>query len=80
MAAKTSSAVKNKYNTKAYDRPAITVPKGRLADMQEYAKANGGTVNSVTNELWRGALGMTETEWGYKEKGAKDVEMLDDKA
>ena len=35
--AKTSSAVKNRYNNKAYDRVNLMLPKGHKAKLQAYA-------------------------------------------
>lgn len=67
MAAKTSSAAKNRYNVKAYDRLAITVPKGRKADLTEHVTKTGQSINGLVNDLLCGELGMTEEEWGYKE-------------
>ncbi len=38
---KTSSQVKNRWNEKNYDRITIMVKKGKKAELQEKAKANG---------------------------------------
>ena len=35
---KTSSAVKNKYNAKAYDRINLTMPKGKKEVIQNHAE------------------------------------------
>jgi len=61
--AKTSSAVKQRYNEKAYDRLAITIPKGRKADVDSYAKAHGESINGLVNSFLRNALEMSEEEW-----------------
>lgn len=74
--AKTSSAVKNRYNAKAYDNLRIVVPKGRKADIETHAAAAGRSVNGLVNDLLRGEMGMTEKEWGYK--GVKADEVPDD--
>jgi hypothetical protein len=42
---KTSAAVKNKWNAKAYDRINLTRPKGQKALIQEHAEAKGESVN-----------------------------------
>ena len=43
---KTSSAVKDRYNAKAYDEIKVRVPKGRKADIQAHAERHdGGSVN-----------------------------------
>ena len=43
--AKTSAAVKNRYNDKAYDRINLTVPKGQKDIIKAYAEAHGESVN-----------------------------------
>lgn len=60
---KTSSAVKNRYNAKAYDQLPVRVPKGRKATVEEYAKATGESVNGLINSLLRNAIGISEEEW-----------------
>ena len=43
---KTSSAVKDRYNAKAYDEIKLRVPKGRKAEIQAHAEQHdGGSVN-----------------------------------
>lgn len=60
---KTSSAVKNRYNAKAYDQLPIRIPKGKKAAVEEYAAAHQESVNGLVNSLLRNALGMSEEEW-----------------
>ena len=48
---------------KKYDRIQLVVPKGRKADIDEYAKSHGESVNGIMNTLLREALNMTEEEW-----------------
>ncbi len=60
---KTSSAVKQRYNEKAYDRLAITIPKGKKALVEEYAATHDGSVNGVVNRLLRVELGISEEDW-----------------
>ena len=60
---KTSSAVKNRYNAKAYDQLHVRVPKGRKATVEELAKENNESVNGLINRLLREEAGMTEEEW-----------------
>lgn len=43
---RTSSAVKNRWNDKAYDRINLTVPKGQKAVIQGHAEARGEKVNA----------------------------------
>lgn len=47
---KTSAAVKNRYNEKAYDRVALVVPKGQKARIQEHAATQGESANGF---IWR---------------------------
>lgn len=60
---RTSSAVKNRYNAKAYDQLPIRVPKGRKAAIDAYAKEHGESVNGLVNNVLREMLGMSEDEW-----------------
>ena len=60
---KTSSAVKNRYNAKAYDQLPIRVPKGRKAAIDAYVKEHGESVNGLVNNVLRELLGMSEDEW-----------------
>ncbi len=47
---KTSTASHNKYIAKAYDRVNLTLPKGRKAEIQARAKAQGESVNGYINK------------------------------
>ena len=60
---KTSTAVKRRYNEKAYDRLAITIPKGRKTSVEAYAQSKGLSVNGLINALLRENLKLTEDEW-----------------
>ena len=60
---KTSSTVKNRYNAKAYDQIPVRVPKGRKADVEAYAKAQGESVNGLVNNFLRNAVGLSEDDW-----------------
>ena len=60
---KTSSAVKQRYNEKAYDRLAITIPKGQKAIVEEHAKSKNLSVNGLVNALLRTELNLSEEEW-----------------
>lgn len=48
---RTSTASKNKYNNKAYDRIALVVPKGMKEKYMETAKSKGLSLNSYINKL-----------------------------
>ena len=47
---KTSSAVKNRYNAKAYDQLPIRIPKGQKATVQAAAEAAGESVNEFVQK------------------------------
>jgi len=57
---KTSSAVKQRYNEKAYDRLAITIPKGQKATVEAAAQAVGESVNLFTQKALLARMGLTE--------------------
>ena len=42
---KTSAAVKNRYNEKAYDRINLTIPKGEKEVIKAHAESQGESVN-----------------------------------
>ena len=54
---KTSSAVKQRYNEKAYDRLSITIPKGRKAAVEAHAQSKGESINGLVNALLRADMG-----------------------
>ena len=56
---KTSSAVKQRYNEKAYDRLAITIPKGQKATVQAAAEQEGESINGYTNKALLARMGLT---------------------
>ena len=60
---KTSTAVKNRYNAKAYDRVGLMLPKGRKADVEAYVSRNGESVNGYVNRLMREDMGISDEEW-----------------
>ena len=60
---RTSTAVKNRYNMKAYDRLAITVPKGQKQAVEAFARGRGESVNGLVNALLRGEMGLSDEEW-----------------
>ena len=59
----TSSAVKQRYNEKAYDRLAITIPKRKKAVVEAIAASRDGSINGMVNRLLRDELGLSEEEW-----------------
>lgn len=63
-----STAYKQAFNEKMYDRLAITIPKGHKATVKALADAQGESVNGYINGLIRGAAGLSEDEWRKKEE------------
>lgn len=51
------------YNEKAYDRLAVTIPKGQKAIVEAHAKSKNLSVNGLVNVLLRAELGLSEEEW-----------------
>lgn len=51
------------YNEKAYDRLAITVPKGQKQAIEAHAKSKGESVNGLVNALLRADMGLSAEEW-----------------
>jgi len=45
----TSTAVKNKWNSKAYDTLNIRVKKGQRESIKDYATSNGESLNGFVN-------------------------------
>lgn len=46
---RTSSAVKDRYNAKAYDEIKVRVSKGKKVAIQAHAEAHGESVNGFIN-------------------------------
>lgn len=63
MGGKASTASKNKWNAKAYDRINLTIPKGRKATVEALAAARGESVNGMINALLREVADMSEDAW-----------------
>jgi hypothetical protein len=63
MATKGSTEYKRAFSEKAYDRLAITVPKGRKAAVEAHAKAKGESVNGLVNTLLQADMGLTDEQW-----------------
>lgn len=53
---KTSAAVKNKWNDKAYDRINLTVPKGEKDIIQDHAKSCGESTNAFIQRAIKEAM------------------------
>lgn len=41
----------------------VSIPKGRLADLNDYARKEGQTLDAAVNEILRNALEFSEKEW-----------------
>ena len=67
---RTSSAVKQRYNEKAYDRLAITIPKGQKATVQAAAEREGESINGYTNKALLARMGLTA--WPEAKEGGAD--------
>ena len=57
----------NKEYAKKYmgklDEIKIRMPKGRKADIEEYAKKKGLSVNALMTQLLQAELNMSEQDW-----------------
>ncbi len=53
---KTSSAVKDRYNAKAYDEIKVRVPKGRKEQINAHAEARGESLNGFIKRAIEEAL------------------------
>ena len=51
------------YNEKAYDRLAVTIPKGQKAIVEAHAKNKNLSINGLVNALLRTELNISEEEW-----------------
>lgn len=69
---KTSAAVKNRYNQKAYDRITIVVPKGQKATVEAAAHDAGESVNQFIIGATLAQMGL-ET-WPKLEPGEEKTE------
>ena len=60
---KTSTASKNKYNAKAYDRIALQVKKGQRDQIRNDAESHGMSLNGYINKLIAADMGEALTEY-----------------
>ena len=67
---KTSSAAKNRYNSKAYDRVTMFIPKGRKEDLKAIAERAGESVNSYVIKAVLSRMGVTD--WDELDDRAAD--------
>ena len=66
---KTSAAVKNRYNAKAYDRVALTVPKGDKEKLQAHAGQRGESLNGFIQRAIGTQLRLDKQEEGSCHEG-----------
>ena len=64
------TAYKQALNEKAYDRLAITIPKGQKATVQAAAEQEGESINSYTNKALLARMGLTA--WPEAKEGGAD--------
>lgn len=69
---KTSAEVKNRYNSKAYDRLNLVVPKGRKADIEAFAAERGQSINGFVGALIRREMGLSEDAWKDAQPDGED--------
>ena len=58
--AKTSNAVKDRWNSKNYDDIRIRVPKGQKLTIQKAAKEAGETINKYTAQALLMRMGLEQ--------------------
>lgn len=51
------------FNEKAYDRLAITIPKGKKAALEAHATSKGKSINGLVNDLIREDMGISAEDW-----------------
>ena len=61
----------NKRYLEKQDEIKVRLPKGRKADIEAYATANGYSVNGLVTELLQNVLGMPDEEWKAAEKAGE---------
>ena len=66
MGGKTSAAVKNRYNSRVYDRIGIVVPKGQKETIEDAAREAGESVNGYINRAVLDRMGLDD--WPEKQE------------
>lgn len=69
---------KNQFLKEKYDSLRIVVPKGRKTDVEQYAKEQGLSVNSLVNNLLMNALRMSEDDWKARSTASDTSETAQD--
>lgn len=65
MTKKSATSYKQAFNEKAYDRLAITIPKGQKATVARAAAQEGDSINGYVNKAVLARMGLTE--WPERE-------------
>ncbi len=55
---KKQTAWSRNYNEKAYDRLAVTIPKGCKSTVEAFARERGDSINGVTNKALLAYMGL----------------------
>lgn len=72
---KTSSAVKERWNEKAYDRIVLRVPKGQKELLQQTADRAGESINTYVNQAILHRMGLTA--WPQKSNEVEEEENME---
>ena len=62
---KTSNAVRDRWNSKAYDDLRVRVPKGQKENIEELARMRNQTVNGLIAFLLQRELQFSDAEWKH---------------
>ena len=65
MGGKASSASKNAWNARNYDRINLTVPKGKKDEIKDHAESRGESVNGFINRAIDTVIQQEKGEHGH---------------
>ena len=65
MGGKASSASKNAWNARNYDRINLTVPKGKKDEIKDHAESRGESVNGFINRAIDTVIQQDKEENGH---------------
>ena len=65
MGGKASSASKNAWNARNYDRINLTVPKGKKDEITDHAESRGESVNGFINRAIETVIQQDKGENGH---------------
>lgn len=72
---KKQTAWSRNYNEKAYDRLAITIPKGQKATIEAAANAAGESINLFTQRALLARMGLTDWPVKAEEPAAEKLDV-----